>query len=475
MELVTTTQPGLVETIVDPAVTVLQFLFKVNQSLVNLGAEATVAVAKSLQAGAIQSVEAIGASGAAAASGATGTGSALSCGAVGTGAAIAAEATVSTGFTGATLTAIATESGLAAGVAGATVLPAVAAAAAGVAAGAAVGTAIGTAISPSAAPETVLHDVGDGTVLVQLKPHRSPISAFIEFCKKGTEHFIDFFSSESSEIVVFEGNKGAADAATSAAYLRRKYIKTAEANPDDHDEEEEEEEEESECVMKENGFETDDEECFPNVKPAQRRIIVLKRESPNNDGTLTGSYHLVRRLTRFLRVAGVVRFVRYACNDQTLKVFQTGASKSKDQVCHIKHHHASHVVKLQVKPGTGVFIEAILLKFLGHTHCCHKHFNIWIGRGIDTLQEKLLPVLLSVKWECETAENLSERAVNVLTTIRSKWLALIQAELTARNYSMEQREELVIAFDFIEAVSVEYLFSKIEVGHIYMLKEIKPR
>lgn len=200
--------------------------------------------------------------------------------------------------------------------------------------------------------------------------------------------------------------------------------------------------------------------------------LSLKRTSQNIKNTVNGSYHLVRRLTRFLRIAGIVTYIVGNFNIPKTNIFQSGPSKTKDRVCKkIADHHAAHVVQLQVVPSVlecNPLIYKILRKCLGHTHFVHKIFNLCIGKRIDTLQGKLLQDLLSIDWHNETADNISPAAVTVLQLIRDSWIELITQEMSGGNYTTDQRRELSIACQFISNMTITELFEKVMAGLDYM-------
>uniref|UniRef100_A0A8D8IVU9 (northern house mosquito) hypothetical protein n=2 Tax=Culex pipiens TaxID=7175 RepID=A0A8D8IVU9_CULPI len=205
--------------------------------------------------------------------------------------------------------------------------------------------------------------------------------------------------------------------------------------------------------------------------------LSLKRTSQIIEGTMNGSYHLVRRLTRFLRIAGIVTHIVGNSNISKTNIFQSGPSKTKDRVCKdFPDHHASHVVKLQVVPSVlecNPSIYNILLKCLGHTHFVHRIFNLCIGKKIDTLQGKLLQNLLSIDWHNETADNISPAAVKVLEMIRDSWIELITQEMSGGNYTTDQRRELSIACQFISNMTITELFEKVMAGLDYMNNRIR--
>ncbi|XP_038105364.1 uncharacterized protein LOC119765485 [Culex quinquefasciatus] len=205
--------------------------------------------------------------------------------------------------------------------------------------------------------------------------------------------------------------------------------------------------------------------------------LSLKRTSQNIKNTVNGSYHLVRRLTRFLRIAGIVTYIVGNFNIPKTNIFQSGPSKTKDRVCKkIPDHHAAHVVQLQVVPSVlecNPLIYKILRKCLGHTHFVHKIFNLCIGKRIDTLQGKLLKALLSIDWHNETADNISSAAVTVLQMIRDLWIELITQEMSNLNYTTDQRRELSIACQFISNMTITELFEKVIAGLDYMIDQMR--
>ncbi|XP_039429937.2 uncharacterized protein LOC120413274 [Culex pipiens pallens] len=205
--------------------------------------------------------------------------------------------------------------------------------------------------------------------------------------------------------------------------------------------------------------------------------LSLKRTSQNIKNTVNGSYHLVRRLTRFLRVGGIVTYIVGNFNIPKTNIFQSGRSETKDRVCKdIPDHHAAHVVQLQVVPSVlecNPLIYKILRKCLGHTHFVHKIFNLCIGKRIDTLQGKLLQALLSIDWHNETADNISSAAVTVLQMIRDLWIELITQEMSNLNYTTDQRRELSIACQFISNMTITELFEKVIAGLDYMIDQMR--
>uniref|UniRef100_A0A8D8GFF6 (northern house mosquito) hypothetical protein n=1 Tax=Culex pipiens TaxID=7175 RepID=A0A8D8GFF6_CULPI len=222
--------------------------------------------------------------------------------------------------------------------------------------------------------------------------------------------------------------------------------------------------------------ESDDEESAPKDF-GKRQKVGLTRKSCCSNGTLSGSYHLVRRLTRFLRIAGMAEFGEDMFNISKFSIFQPGPSQTKDQVCKVKDHHASHVVRLKIAPDAakvGPFHDC-LKKYLGHTHCVHRKFNLRIGKEIDTLQGKMLPILLSINWRKENPNQLSAGAANVLNTIKNEWLKLLKIAIATPSYHVEQFGELGKAVSFIEAMSLNVLYRKTRVGIDYMLAAEKIR
>uniref|UniRef100_A0A8D8D102 (northern house mosquito) hypothetical protein n=1 Tax=Culex pipiens TaxID=7175 RepID=A0A8D8D102_CULPI len=205
--------------------------------------------------------------------------------------------------------------------------------------------------------------------------------------------------------------------------------------------------------------------------------LSLKRTSQNIKNTMNGSYHLVRRLTRFLRIGGIETYIEGNFNIPKANIFQSGRSETKDRVCKdIPDHHAAHVVQLQVVPSVlecNPSIYKILRKCLGHTHFVHRIFNLCIGKRIDTLQGKLLQDLRSIDWHNETADNISPAAVTVLQLIRDSWIELITQEMSGGNYTTDQRRELSIACQFISNMTITELFEKVMAGLDYMNNRIR--
>lgn len=196
----------------------------------------------------------------------------------------------------------------------------------------------------------------------------------------------------------------------------------------------------------------------------------LIRNEPTVTGALTGSYHLVRRLTRYLRVVGMATYVEHKTGVSRLNLFHPGPSLTKDHVCSITGHNACHVVRLQLSPSVvpiNLNIVQILRVFLGHTHCVHYKFNKCIGKEIDTLQGKMLETLLCICWE----QGLTDDNRAKLILIKETWLKLLSKAVKTK-YLEGQPEQLQIAFNYIQAMDSEYLFDKILVGYVYMRYEM---
>lgn len=289
-------------------------------------------------------------------------------------------------------------------------------------------------------------------------------------------------------------------------WLKNQFEDEAEPENNAKKNEEKKDKETKKCIMSENGYESDSDNEYPdnperddeedsddekkkkNPKCVSRyddqfssettdMLItgeVLKRNDPEIKGALTGSYHLVRRLTRYMRLAGMATYISNKTGIPKTDVFNAGPSLTKDHTCNIENHNACHVVRVQQSRKIimkNIAIGNILRVFLGHTHCVHYKFNKCIGKQIDTVQGTMLNTLLSIEWETETGSELSNDTKKKLIIIKEAWLNLLSTAAPIK-YLGNQPEQLNEASKFIRAMSFEYLFEKILVGYAYISHEM---
>lgn len=201
---------------------------------------------------------------------------------------------------------------------------------------------------------------------------------------------------------------------------------------------------------------------FAEINAARLRTDSYNDESSEehlSTDRVAVSYHLKKRLTRFIRLGAMAQAISKRTKIPRNEVFNGGASEYQD-ITQSNGDHASHVVRVRHDntltrvEHTNDYVDA--MEFLSHTHRVPAWANVGIGRMIDTIQSDNVNLLASIDFCAESPTPDDKR---VLQDIKKKFLDAFDRKIQRLGPGVE-RNELVASKSAINSITPEYLFSQ---------------